>query len=170
MNKMTWEIINGETKVPFFVHTIYEKDDSKRLLRYINPEWGYTRDILSLEVLRDHPNVVLISAIDGRGTIDGSPAFNKFICYSNDRSKQIMTTYQAYLFNGEVVVEAWDSEKESLLENIDMFHVDITPDRTPGKVIQKHLERIAGKPCITKGLRDKAEKAFFDMLWNVLSY
>jgi hypothetical protein len=169
LNKMKWEINEGR-RVPSFMFTIYERDKRKRELKYVNPEWGYPKDRISLEILRDYPDVALFSAVDGRGTNDGSPAYNKFICYSFDGKSQIMTTYQAYLFNGSVVVEAWDEKKKHLLENIDMFSIDITPDRVPDKVIGKHLERIAGKECIAEGLRGMAEKTFFDMLWNIPSY
>jgi len=169
LNKMKWEIDEG-TDVPGFAFAIYEKNGGKRVLERVNSEWGYPEDRISLEILRDYPDVALFSAVDGRGTNDGSPACKKFICYSFDGKSQIMTTYQAYLFNGSVVVEAGDEKKKHLLENIDMFSIDITPDRVPDKVIGKHLERIAGKECIAEGLRGIAEKTFFDMLWNIPSY
>jgi len=144
--------------------------EKKRELRYVNPEWGYPNDKVFLNIVRGIPKIALITTVDGRGTTDGSPPYKKFICYSFTEGKQLMTAYQAYLYNGSVVVEAWDEKKKHLLENIDMFHVDITPERVPAKVVRKHLERIAGRQCVVEGLRDKAEKAFFDMSWNVPSY
>ncbi|MBR9701406.1 hypothetical protein GOV13_00625 [Candidatus Pacearchaeota archaeon] len=170
MNKMTYWKINGDTEVQGFALTKYDKDSDKRLLRAINSEWGYPDDKVSLDIVPAIPEIALIWAVDGRGTTDGSPPFKKFICYSFAEEKQLMTTYQAYLYNGPVVVEAWDEKKKRLLENVDMEHIDITPDRVPAKVVRKHFERIAGKQCVVEGLRDKAEKAFFDMLWNVRSY
>ncbi len=166
---MTWKI-DKDTEVSSFMFAVWDKNKRKRELRYVNPKWGYPDDKVSLNVLKDYPEIALITSIDGKGTTDRSPPYKKFICYSFAERKQLMTAYQAYLYNGPVVVEAWANDKKHLLENIDMFHVDITPDRVPAKVIKKHLERIAGKECIIEDLRAKAEKAFFDMLWNVRSY
>ncbi len=122
---------------------------------------------VTLDILKRNPNIALISAVDRRGTTDGSPNYNKFTCYSFTEEKQIITTYQVYTFTGPVIVRAWKPEKVRLLENIDMEHFDITPNRTPERLIARHLERIPGKSTISEGLRDMAEKAYFDMLQGV---
>ena len=166
---MVWKI-DGKTGIPCLMHVA---DGDKRVLAYEKLEWGNPNDFpVTLELVQCHPEIALITTVDGRGTTDGSPPYNKFICYSFSKSEnsQILTTYLAYTYTGPVIVKAWDDEKKSLLENISMFHVNITQKRTPEIVIQKHLERIRGEQLEIKGLKEMAEKAFFDMLWNVRSY
>ena len=49
-----------------------------------------------------------------------------------------------------------------------MEHYDITPDRIPDKLLERHLERIAGeRDLVIENLRDIAQQTFFDILWNV---
>ena len=166
MNKMEWKI-DKKTKLPRLMHIA---EGNKRILAYENPEWGHPHDYnADLRLIDLHPEIALISMVDGRGTTDWCPFYNKFICYSfcKQENSQILTTYLAYTYTGPVEVRPWDKDKEFLLENISMFHVDITPDRTPEKVIQKHLERISGKSLEIKEIRKMAEEAFFDMAWNI---
>ena len=116
--------IDGKTAIPRLMHIA---DGDKRILTYENPEWGLPHDFpVNLELVQYHPEIALITAIDGRGTNDGSPPYKKFMCYSFSKSEnsQILTTYLAYTYTGPVIVKTWDEEKKSLLENISMFHVD----------------------------------------------
>ena len=126
----------------------------------------------SLKIIQ--PGIALISATDGRGTTDGSPNYKKFLCYSfsEKENKSIITTYQVYTFNGHVIVHSWDKdnkESEGLLRKIEMYHVDITPDRTPKKVVSKHIERISGKHLALDSakLKKMAEKTYFDIFYNI---
>ena len=163
---MCWKIDGG--KIPSFV--VEKGEDSSHQLKIPHHESGAPwNGQVTLEVLAAHPNVALITAVDRRGTTDGSPPYKSFLCYSfcKSKSKQIITSYLIYTFSGPVIVKAWDNEKKGLLENINMFHLDITPDRVPNKVIQKHLERINKLKCVGQGLKKRAEKTYFDMLWNV---
>lgn len=115
-----------------------------------------------LRALRRYPGVALISMVDG------GLGHKKFLCYSFlDEGKHVMTAYLAYMFDGPIIVRAWNPKRESLLEKIDLYHINIGHDRTPGKVIKKHMERIKGKNLQIKGLKDLAEKTYLDMLRNV---
>lgn len=143
---------------------MYVTSSGRDELRTPSKELALPYDVSTkLRALRKYPGVALISSIDG------GLGHKKFLCYSflQDEEKHIMTAYMAYMFSGPVIVRAWDTKKKSLLENIDMYHIDISPARTPEKVIQKHLQRVKGKKLQTKGLRDLAEKTYFDMLRNV---
>ena len=161
---MTWKI-DGITGTPPLVSG---SEDGKHILKIAHRESGVPWDFpITLNVLEQHPDVALIRAADRRGTTDGSPPYKKFLCYSFDGSRQLVTAYLIHTFSGPVVVGAWDSEKRGLLENVDMEHIDITPDRVPDRVVARHLERIAGRTLVRDGLRDMAEKCYFDMLWNV---
>lgn len=93
------------------------------------------------------------------------------MCYSVADGKQVITSYLAYTFNGQVIVEPWKDESalKRLFENIDMEHFDITPDRTPRKIISRHLERIAGKKTVEEDLYKLAEKTYRDMYEHVPS-
>ncbi len=161
---MVWKI-DGKTPITPFV---IAKNNGAHELNSSHTEgsipWDYP---VTLDILEKNPNVALIKAVDRRGTTDGSPAYNRFMCYSAIEGKQIITTYQIYTFTGPVIVRAWKPEKIKLLEDIDMEHFDITPDRTPERIIARHLERITGKNTLVDGLRDMAEKTYFDMLWNI---
>lgn len=152
--------IDGERTFPSFIV-------SGEKLKYLNPEWGYENDGPFTLELPD-PRVALIGAEDGRGTTDGSPSFMKFLAISQSPEKRIITAYLVYTFNGPVKVEAWNPEKRGLLEDIDMEHYDITPDRTPDRLLERHYERISHENgIITENLGELAQKTFFDMLWNV---
>lgn len=162
-----WKI-DGKTPTPGLM--LGKLCDGRSELRIPHLESGAPDDDpVTLDVLVDNPGVALITAVDGRGTRDGSPAYSKFIChsFSKGENQHITTAYLIYLVDGPVWVHAWDDAKKSLLEKIDMLHVNVTPDRTPERVIQKHLERVKGKELLTEGLRDLAEKIYFDMIWNV---
>ncbi len=138
---------------------------------YRNPEWGDPKDPkVTLEVLKSHPEIALISAVHGQA-VEEDPPYMKFMCYffCLDEDKQIITSYQGYDYTGPVIVEAWKKEKKSLLSNIDMFHVKTGGRKTPYFVISKHLSRINRRNCQIEGLKNMANKAFFDMLWNVPS-
>ena len=155
-----WKI-DGKTEIPGLVL----RGDNK--LYYPNPERGIPNDFpVTLETLKEHPGVALITAVDGRGTINGSPSYNKFLCYSFDAQKHLVTTYLAYIYTGPVTVRMWDRKKKREVETVNMFHLDITPDRIPDRVIQEHLRRISGCSCLVEGLIDLAEKCYSDMLLN----
>ncbi|MBM3233739.1 hypothetical protein FJZ19_01460 [Candidatus Pacearchaeota archaeon] len=143
----------------------------KRELKITHYESGAPWDYpVSLRIL-PRKDIAIVTAVDRRRTTDGGPAYKKFMCYSS-ADRQIVTAYLACSFSGKVKVEAWQPEKKSLLENIDFEHVDITQDVKQDrdnntKLVARHLERIAGRETITDGLRELAEKCYFDMLWNV---
>ncbi|MBI2124226.1 hypothetical protein HYT92_00375 [Candidatus Pacearchaeota archaeon] len=160
-------------KVPGFV--LRKLRNGRRELNYQNIEYGIPDDLVSLALVDKHPEIALISAIDGRGTTDGSPPYNKFLYYSFCGDKHIITAYLAYLTNGLIVTRAWKPEMANLLKDVSMFHVNITEDvaydRSNNKrLLQKHLERISEKKCEKEGLLHRAEKIYFDMLWNVSSF
>ena len=135
-------------------------------LHYVNPEWGYADDgPFTLELVT--PQVALISGDDGRGTSDGSPCYRKFLAFSKTPDKRIITAYLAYIYTGPVGVRTWKPELRGLLKDIDMEHYNITPDRVPDRLLAKHRERTNGQVLVQEGLRELAEKTFFDMLWNV---
>ncbi len=152
--------INGRSTYPPFIVAGDE-------LRYLNPEWGYLNDGPFTLELPD-PRVALISADDNRGTTDGSPNFRKYLAISKTPSSRIITSYLSYVFTGPVSVGAWKPELKGLLRDIQMEHFDITPDRTPERLLARHSERIANESgLVTEGLREIAQQTFFDMLWNV---
>src|SRR3989344_6117237 len=151
--------INGQNTFSGFVLSNHE-------LLCINPEWGYKEDGPFTLELPDQ-RVVLISANDGRGTTDGSPCYRKFLALSKTPEKRIITSYLAYTYNGPVKVEPWKPELKGLLADVDMEHHDITPDRTPDKLLRRHLERIASeRDLVIENLSGIAQQTFFDMLWN----
>ena len=69
-------------KIPSLCSIKGEKGE--HILHAVNTEWGdWAWDInVTLSSLVGHPEVALISAVDGRGTTDGSPAYRKFLAYS----------------------------------------------------------------------------------------
>ena len=165
---MIWKI-DEKTAVPPFIMVAGEEKGTHEL-NIIHGESGAPWDFpVTLSILKRNPNVALISATDRRGTTDGSLPYKKLMCYSFGGERQIITTYQVYTFTGPVVVKAWRPENRELLRNIDMEHLDITPDRTPERLIERHLKRIAGRNMVVDGLGEMAEKTYFDMLWNVSS-
>ncbi len=155
--------INGQNTFPAFLLSNHE-------LRYLNPELGYKNDGPFILELPDS-RIALISADDGRGTIDGSPNYRKFLALSKTPERRIITAYLAYKYTGPVKVEAWKPELKGLLADVEMEHYDITPDRVPDRLLNRHLERIAHEGAlVTEGLIDIAQQTFFDMLWNVESH
>lgn len=144
---------------------------SNSVLKIYHHEGGFSDDTeVSLDLLEDHPEVALFSSVDGVKCNEGSPNFPKYVCFSFEDKKQILTSYFVRTFDGPVTVEAWDEEKKHLLENVDMHHVDVTNSRSPDRVIQEHLKRIHGRNCLRQGVRDLAETTYFDMLWNVTEF
>lgn len=165
---MTWKI-DRTTQLPPFIISPGKREGTHEL-KVAHLESGIPHDFpISLNLLEGNSSVALISARDRRKTTDDSPNYNRFMCYSLGDGKQIVTTYQIYTFTGPVAVQAWKPEMRELLENVDMEHFDITPDRTPERLVKRHLERIAGKDLVLDNLRNRAEKAYFDMLWNISS-
>ena len=156
----TLQGINGQNTFPRFVLSNNE-------LCYLNPEWGHKDDgPFTLE--SPDPRVALISANDGRGTTDGSPCYRKFLAFSKTPKRRIITSYLAYVYTGPIKVKPWKPELKWLLADVDMEHYDITPDRIPDKLLERHLERIAGeRDLVIENLRDIAQQTFFDILWNV---
>jgi len=143
---------------------------SEHKLRYRNLEWDEPQDgPFTLEL--PNPCVALISADDGRGTTDGSPNYRKFLAISQTQGRRVITAYLAYTYTGPVEVKAWKPELKDLLADIDMEHFDITPDRVPDRLLERHQERISGKTdLVREGLRDLAQQTFHDMLWNVANF
>jgi len=163
-----WKLDGG--KVPAFC-SVKGKNEGEHVLNCVNTEWGdHAWDTeVGLGMVIGHPEIALIGAVDGRGTTDGSPAYRKFLAYSFTGERDLFTAYLAYTFSGKMKVETWDKEKRASLrlDLVDFEHFDITPDRTPNKLIAKHLERIQEIKCVREGVAERAEKRFFDMLWNV---
>jgi hypothetical protein len=150
---------------------IHEAEGEKRVLTIAHPESGAPWDYpVSLEILAEHRDVALISMTDRRGMTDGSPNPNKYICCSLADGKRILTSYLVYTFNGPVVVNALKPELRDLFADVEMEHVDVNFDRTPRRVIVRHLERIKGtKSRITEnqGLTEITRKVYEDMLNHV---
>ena len=165
---MGWKI-DGRTAIPPFVMARGDKEGTHEL-RIAHGESGTPWDFpVRLEVLEKNPSVALVTATDRRGFTDNSQCY-KFMCYSFDDRQRIITSYLVYSITGPVIVKAWDDEKKSLLENVDMEHFDIHLDKSPERLIARHLERIAGRNTITECLRDSAEKTYFDILWNISQF
>ncbi len=153
--------INSQNTFPPFILSNHE-------LKYLNPEWDIHDGPFKLEL--PEPRIVLISGDDGRsrGNTDGSPNYRKFLAISKTPEKRIITTYLTYIYTGTVKVESWKPELKDLLNDIQMEHYDITPDRVPDRLLARHLERISHESnLITESLRSIAQQTFFDMLWNV---
>jgi len=169
----SWKI-DGKTTVPGFVFRKFD-DGSCELQRLNTIEWDIPDDtFLGLDIVPAYPEIALITSLDGRIKKDAYPDYKcrKFLYYSFSKGDNtpIITTYQIYLRDGPVLVYPWDDEKKGLLGRIDMYHVNMGGDKTPNKVLVKHLERIMGKQLLTDGLRELAEKTYFDILWNVPSF
>ena len=165
---MAWKI-DGKTPIPPFVMARGDKKGTHEL-RIAHHESGAPWDFpVRLELLERNSSVALITATDRRGFTDNSPCY-KYTCYSFDDRQRIITSYLIYSITGPVIVEAWNEEKKGLLENIDLEHFDINPDNSPERLIARHLERIAGRNTVTEGLRDSAEKTYFDILYNIKEF
>ena len=156
--------IDGESTFPPLIM------NSDHELRFLNPEHGYADDgPFTLELPR--PDVALISARDARKYKEGCQPAMKFLAMSMKPGKKIVTAYLAYRYNGPVEVSAWADDKKGLLSVVDMEHVDIDLAQTPERLLERHYEKIVEEEgLITEGLREEAEKTFFDMLWNVRSH
>lgn len=164
---MVWKI-DGKTAIPPFVMARGDEVGTHEL-RIAHHESGTPWDFpVTLDVMSEYPNIVLINAVD-RGGLDNKPA-SKYLCYScNDRNR-IITASLFYKFVGPVIVKAWSEEKRGLLENIDFEHFGILSENNPQTLIDRHLERIAGRSVVTDGIRDSAERTYFDMLWNIREF
>ncbi len=178
----SWKI-DGKAYFPGFALRAFH--DGTRELNRLSTEIVIPNDFqVTLEVL-ERPDIALISALDSRGTKDDVPPHPRFLCYSFSTrdNKHIFTASLVYSYEGPVLINALDDAKKGLLENIDMYHLAPDsfnplaamiiashpgfPNMSSGMVIYKHLERIAGKELQTEGLRELAEKTYFEMLWNV---
>ncbi len=162
--------LDGKTSFPSFV---LMNIGGKRELRRINFEWGlpfYDRSV-TLGIIKEQPEIALITALPGEALV--RKGYTKFLCYSFSEGKHMITTNQAYLYEGHLLLHPLDDSKKDLLEKIDIYHVGshpTTPDKTSERVVAKHLERVMGKGLQTGGLREMAERAYFDMLWNIPSF
>ena len=158
----SYSTIDGEKTWPAFILIDHE-------LRFLNPEWGYPNDgPFTLELLERDPRIALISGDDGRGTTNGSPCYRKFLAVSKVGDKRVVTAYLAYTYDGPVKVEAWNEKKKPLLRDVEMFHVDITPDRVHDRLIERHLRRLTTEGEVAvENLKELAQRTFFEMLWNV---
>ncbi len=166
----SWKI-DGKAYFPGFALRAFH--DGTRELNRLSTELVIPNDFqVTLDIL-ERPDVALISALDRRGTEDDVPPLPRFLCYSFSTrdNKHIFTASLVYPYAGPVLVNALGDAKKGLLENIDMYHIASHPEfPSPGRVVYKHLERIAGKELQTEGLRELAEKTYFEMLWNVPSF
>lgn len=167
MTTRIFDKIDGIKTYPGFVMIDHK-------LRYLNPEWE-PKDDGPFTIELPYDNVALIGGDDGRRTKPSCPTnYRKFLAISKIPDRRVITTYLVYKYNGPVVVEAWDEEKKTLLADINMEHYDLEgdeiPKRDPTRLLKRHLERISNESdLMTFGLKDVAEKTFFQMLWNVKS-
>lgn len=153
---------------------IMVKEGNERILKcpHISSDYPFNKPSKIFE-LENLPNTAILAATDIRGTTDGSPPYVNYIFFSHDleEDKKIMTSYLVYTFNGPIKVGAWDDERKQMLENIDMHHVNITPDRRPDKIIPEHIRRINGKKLLkTFDLKESLEQTLSDMYNNLPAY
>jgi len=138
---------------------ISERSERERELQYFNArEWCRPLETLSFEL--EASGVALITA----KFADPIRAPKKFL-YSSAGDRQIITATMGYIFNGPVRVETWKPSLRWLLSTIDFEHINSSLP-----LQQRHFERIEGKEIEDNETVPLAQRAYFDMLWNVNKY